>query len=74
MIEHLRGAKSEYIKLYVKITQETQPSLITVCVGSNDLPGSKNSDEIANEIVKFEYSVKTRENNVAVSKLVSKKE
>ena len=32
-------------------------------ISTNDLPGSKNSHEIANEIVEFANSIKTRENN-----------
>ena len=32
----------------VKPTQEKQPAQIIIHIGTNDLPGNKNSDEIAN--------------------------
>ena len=41
---------------------------------TNDLPDNKNSDEIANKIVEFANSIKTSENNVVVSSLVSRKD
>ena len=56
------------MKHYVKPTQEKQPAQIIVHVATNDLPGNKNSDEIANEIVEFANSIKTSENNVVVSR------
>ena len=42
-------------------------------ISTNDLPGSKNSHEIANEIVELANSIKTRENNLDVSSIVAKK-
>ena len=57
------------MKHYVKPTQEKQPAQIIVHVGTNDLLGNKNSDEIANEIVEFANSIKTNENNVVVSSI-----
>ena len=62
------------MKHYVKSTQEKQPAQIIVHVGTNDLPGTKTSDEIANEIVEFVNSIKTSENNVVVSSIVSRKD
>ena len=62
------------MKYYVKPTQEKQPAQIIIHVGTNDLPGNKNSDEIANEIVGFANSIKTSENNVVVSSIVSRKD
>ena len=41
------------MKQYVKPTQEKQPAQIIIHVGTNDLPGNKNSDEIANKIVEL---------------------
>ena len=63
MVKHFSGAKIEDMK-HVKPTQEKQPAQVTVHVGTNDLPGSKNSDEIANENVEFADSIKTSEKNV----------
>ena len=62
------------MKHYVKSTQEKQPAQIIVHVGTNDLPGTKTSDEIANENVEFVNSIKTSENNVVVSSIVSRKD
>ena len=62
------------MKHYVKPTQEKQPTQIITHVGTNDLPGNKNSQEIANEFVDFTNSVKTRENNVVVSSIVARKD
>ena len=73
VIKHFSGAKIEDIKYYVKPTQEKQPAQIIIHIGTNDLPGNKNSDEIANEIVEFANSIKTSENNVVVSSIVSRK-
>ena len=58
---------------YVKPTQEKQPPQIIIHVGT-DLRGKKNSDKIANEIVEFANSIKTRENNVVVFSIVSRKD
>ena len=49
MVKHFSGAKIEDMKDYVKPTQEKQPAQI-ITVGTNDLPGNRNSDKIANEI------------------------
>ena len=62
------------MKHYVKPTQEKQPTQIITHVGTNDLPGNKNSQEIANEFVDFTNSVKTRENNVVVSSIVARED
>ena len=74
MVKHFSGAKIEDMKHYVKPTQEKKPAQIIIHVGTNDLPGNKNSDEIANEIVGFANSIKTSENNVVVSSIVSRKD
>ena len=37
----------------VKSMQEKQPAQLIIHVGSNDLLGNKNSDEMAKEIVQF---------------------
>ena len=74
MVKHFSGAKIEDMKHYVKPTQEKQSAKIMIHVGTNDLPGNKNSYEIANKIVEFADSVKTNENNVVVSSIVSRKE
>ena len=74
VIKHFSGAKIEDIKHYVKPTQEKQPAQITIDVGTNDLPGNKNLDEIAKEIVEFANSIKTSENNVVISSIVSRKD
>ena len=42
-------------------------------ISTNDLPGSKNSHEIANEILEFANLIKTSENNVDVSSIVARK-
>ena len=55
------------MKHYVKPTQEKQPAQIIIHVSTNDSPGQKNSDEIANEIVEFANSTKTSKNNLAYS-------
>ena len=54
------------MKHYVKLTQGKQPAQIIIRVGTNDLPGNKNSEEIANGIVEFANSIKTSENNIVV--------
>ena len=74
VLKHFSGTKIEDMKHYVKPTQEKQPAQIIIHVGTNDLPGNKNSDEIANEIVGFANSIKTSENNVVVSSIVSRKD
>ena len=74
VIKHFSGAKIEDIKHYVKPTQEKQPAKITIDIGTNDLPGNKNLDEIAKEIVEFANSIKTSENNVVISSIVSRKD
>ena len=65
--------------LYVKPTlckthARKKPAQIIIHVGTNDLPGNKNSDEIANEIIGFANSIKTSENNVAVSSIFLRKD
>ena len=74
VVKHFSGAKIEDTKHYVKPTQEKQSARIIIHVGTNDLPGNKNSDAIANEIVEFANSIKTSENNVVVSSIVSRKD
>ena len=74
VVKHFSGAKIEDMKHYVKPTQEKKPAQIIIHVGTNDLPGNKNPDEIANEIVGFANSIKTSENNVVVSSIVSRKD
>ena len=74
MVKHFSGAKTEDINYYIKPTQEKQPVQIIIHFGTNDLRGNKNSDEITNEIVEFENSIKTGENNVVVSSIVSRKD
>ena len=74
VVKHLSGAKIEDMKHYVKPTQEKQPAQIIIHIGTNDLAGNKNTDEIANEIVGFTNSIKTSENNVVVSSIVSRKD
>ena len=61
------------MKHYVKPTQEKQPSQIIIYVGTNNLPGNKNSDEIAKEILEFANLIKRSKNNVVVSSVVSRK-
>ena len=74
MVKHFLGARIKDMKHYVKPQQEKQPAQIIIHVGTNDLPGNKNSDEIANEIVEFTNLIKTSENNVVVSSTVSRKD
>ena len=74
MVNHVLGAKIEDMKHYAKSTQEKQPAQIIIYIVTNDLPGNKSSDEIANQIVKFANSIKTSANNVVVSSIVSKKD
>ena len=74
MVKHFSGAKIEDMKHYVKPTQEKKPAQIIIHVGTNDLPGNKNPDEIDNEIVGFANTIKTSENNVVVSSIVSRKD
>ena len=50
-----------------------QPVQVIIHVGTNDLLGNKNTDEIA-KIVEFANSIKTSENNVVVSSIVSRKD
>ena len=64
MVKHFSGAKIEDMKHYVKPTQEKQAAQIIIHISTNDLPGNKNSDEIANEIVEFTNSMKTSKNNI----------
>ena len=74
MVKHFSGAKTEDMNYYIKPTQEKQPVQIIIHFDTNDLRGNKNSDEITNEIVEFENSIKTGENNVVVSSIVSRKD
>ena len=74
VVKHFSESKIEDMKHYVKPTQEKKPAQIIIHVGTNDLPGNKNPDEIANEIVGFANSIKTSENNVVVSSIVSRKD
>ena len=54
VVKHFSGAKIVDMKHYVKPTQEKKPALIIIHVGTNDLPGNKNSEEI----VGFANSIK----------------
>ena len=74
MVNHFSGAKIEDMKYYVKPTQEKQLAQIIIHVGTNDLPGKKNPDKIANKIVEFANPIKASENNVVVSTIVSRKD
>ena len=56
MIKQFSGAKIEDMYHYVKPQQEKQPVQIIIHVGTNDLPGNKNSDEIANKIAELANS------------------
>ena len=69
VLKHFSGAKIGDMK-NVKPMQEKQPAQIIIHVGTNDLAGNKNSDEIANEIVEFANSIKTSETYVVVSSIV----
>ena len=53
VVRHFSGAKIEDMKHYVKPIREKQPVQIIIHIGTNDLPGNKHSDKIANEIVEF---------------------
>ena len=44
------------MKHYVKPAQEKNPAQIIIHVGTNDLPGNENSDEIANKIAELANS------------------
>ena len=70
----MSGTEIEDMKHYVKPTQEKQPAQIIIHVGTNDLLGNKNSNKIANENAEFANSIKTSENNVVVSSIVSRKD
>ena len=74
VVKHFSGAKIEDMKHYVKPTREKQPAQIIIHVGTNDLPGQKNSDKIANETAEYANSIKTSENDVVVSSIVSRKD
>ena len=74
MVKHFSGAKIEGMKHYAKSSQEKQPAQIIIDIGTNDLSGNKNSEEIAKEIVEFANSIKTSENNVVISSIVSRKD
>ena len=74
MVKNFSGAKIEDMNYYVKPTQEKKPVQIIIYFGTNDLRGNKNSDEITNEIVEFENSIKRGENNVVVSSIVARKD
>ena len=73
MVKHFAGIKIQDMKHYVKPTHEKQPVQVIIHVGTNDLLGNKNTDEIA-KIVEFANSIKTSENNVVVSTIVSRKD
>ena len=72
VVKHFSGAKLNHTK-HVKPTQEKQPAQIVIHVGTSDLPHNKNSNKIANKIAELAISVKTCENNVVVSGIVSRK-
>ena len=74
MVKHFSGAKTEGMNYHIKPTQEKQPVQTIIHFGTNDLRGNKNSDEITKEIVEFENSIKTGENNVVVSSIASRKD
>ena len=73
VVKHFSRAKIDDMKHYVKPTQEKHPPQIIIHVGT-DLRDNKNSDKIANEIVEFAHSIKTRENNVVVFSIISRKD
>ena len=50
MLKHFSNAKTEDTKHYVKPTEEKQSAQIIIHVGTDNLQGNKNSDEIANEL------------------------
>ena len=74
VVKHFSGAKIDDMKHYVKPTQEKQPALVIVHIGTNDLSSNKNSDEIADEIVNFAKSIKTDENNIVISSITPRKD
>ena len=74
VVKHSSSAKFEVMKHYVKPTQEKQPAQIIIHVGTNDLPGNKNSEKIANEIAEFVNLIKTSKNNLVVSNIVTRKD
>ena len=49
VLKHFPSAKIEDTKHYVKPTEEKQSAQIITHVGTNNLQGNKNSDEIASE-------------------------
>ena len=73
-MKHFSGAKIDDMKHYMKPTQEKQPAQIIVHIGTKDLSTSKNSDEIADEIVNFAKSIKTDENNIVILSIVPRKD
>ena len=74
VVKHFSGAKIDDMKHYVKPTQEKEPAEIILHVGTNELSGNKDPDEIADEIVTLANSVKTNENRVVVSSIVPRKD
>ena len=50
VLKHFSNAKIEDTKHYVKPTEEKQSAQIIIHVGTDNLQGNKNSDEIANEL------------------------
>ena len=73
MVNHFLGAAVDDMKHYAKPTQEKQPTQIIIHIVTNELPGNKSSDEIANQTVKFANSIKKSKNNVVISSIVSRK-
>ena len=73
MLNYFLGPKIGDMK-HVKTTQKKkQTAKININVGTIDLPGNKNSDEITYEIIEFANSIKTSDNNVIASSIVSRK-
>ena len=61
VVKDFPGAKIEYMK-HVKPMHEKQPAQIIIHVGTNNLLGNKNSDDIAKETVGFANLAKTSKN------------
>ena len=61
VVKDFPGAKIEDMK-HVKPMHEKQPAQIIIYVGTNNLLGNKNSDDIAKETVGFANLAKTSKN------------
>ena len=74
VVKHFSVAKIEDMKHYAKPTQVKETAQIIIYVGTNDILGNKNSDEIANKIVEVANWIKASESNIVVSSIVSRKD